>query len=80
MKLYTGWKYVEEAAEPLAGTAREAALTTPAQEIRQLREAVAREEKNLTDFRRFRCHSLARQAEASIRNLTSRIRALELGC
>jgi hypothetical protein len=71
--LYRRWKYVEEAA-PESSPVKEA----PCEELERLRKAALRERRALEDFRRYRCHALAREREASIRFLEARIQALEM--
>lgn len=76
--IYSRWKFVEEVDEGHAGPGAHSAKETPVQEIVRLRQAIARERRNLESFRRFSCPALAGPCESSIRALESRIRALEL--
>jgi hypothetical protein len=72
--LYRRWKYVEEDPSPADAPGQ----GTVPEELARLRRAVAREERVLEDYRRHECHALAREREASLRSLRSRIRALEM--
>ncbi len=71
--LYRRWKYVEENA-PSAPGRPEGSVD----ELARLRLAAERERKALEDFRRYRCHALARERESSLRSIRSRIQALEM--
>lgn len=67
------WRFVEDDETG----ARPTGLDPGGDEIQRLKRSLAREERKLADFRQFKCDSLARHCEASIRNLKSRLQVLE---
>ena len=67
------WRFVEDD-EPGDRTSRSLSGSS---ELQRLKKSLASEERKLADFRQFNCDALARHAEASIRNLRSRISVLE---
>lgn len=74
-RIYLTWKYCEEVGP---GKGERVSRSGPAGEEEELKEALAKEERRLEDYRRYRCEALARESEASVRSLRSRLRALEL--
>ena len=77
MGVYTRWKFVEEEA-PAEQASSSRPVESPQEEISRLRQAIARERRNLQTFIRFNCAALAGPVESSIRAMESRIRALEM--
>ncbi|HLF93801.1 MAG TPA: hypothetical protein VJB14_10070 [Planctomycetota bacterium] len=73
---YRRWRYVEEE----AGAGEPAAATVPPadREDLRLRRAIALEERRVADYRRNGCPALAREREATLRSLRTRLAALEL--
>jgi len=78
MQAYARWRYVEDTDGDAESAARPKAVETPEEEIRRLRQTIARERANLAAFLRFDCRALAAPLESSIRAMESRIHALEL--
>jgi hypothetical protein len=78
VQVYTRWRFVEDTDGEAESTVRRKAVETPEEEIRRLRQTIARERANLAAFIRFDCRALAAPLESSIRAMESRIHALEL--
>lgn len=77
VRIYRRWRFVEELVEPTERVPQRVERT-PERELQSLREAVARQEHKVEEYRRMHCDSLARDCEASVRALRLRIRALEM--
>ncbi len=77
VRIYRSWKFVEEEDEA-PRQPRESGERTPEREVAALREAVARQEKKVLEYRRMRCDALARECEASVRALRQRLQALDM--
>jgi hypothetical protein len=76
--VWSRWKYAEEDDAPKETASRRKGSETPQEEIARLRQTIARERRNLNDFKRFECAALAGPCESSIRAMESRIHALEM--
>jgi len=75
--VYTRWKYVEDT-DAATRPAPTPAAETPKDEMKRLRDSLARERRNLESYNRFNCAALAGPCESSIRAMEGRLRALEL--
>lgn len=74
---YRRWRYVEE--EGVADSASVQMEAPPADsEALRLRRVIALEERRVADYRRNGCPGLAREREATLRSLRTRLAALEL--
>ncbi|MBI3854873.1 MAG: hypothetical protein HY293_04200 [Planctomycetes bacterium] len=76
--VYARWKFVEEVEAAAPAASRRKTSESPAEEIARLRQAIAREQRNLEYFRRFDCAALAGPCASSIRVMETRIQALEM--
>jgi hypothetical protein len=70
--LYRRWRYVEEEG---GGAPRTAASS--GSEVQRLRRAIERDQRLVEDYRRNGCPGLAREREASLRMMRSRLALLE---
>jgi hypothetical protein len=71
--LYRRWRFVEEDLAP----AQVAGVPGAKDARRRLEETIAREERQIADFRRNGCEGLARSREGTLRHLHARLRALK---